>query len=280
MCNDDTTFAGYRKYGGSHIADIDHCRVVLRRLAHFHAFSMIIQRDADMSLLDLYPFAVDASTFREAFQSRVAIVKHELSKYLMASSYGGGNAPRLEGCVLKEADETSTREWAENKIERHLQELFWRLIELRAQPKEEQIRLCVLGHGSLDLRNIFFQYDEVSGRPIACKFIDFSALTVSSPVIDLTYFLHSSVVPEVASHHHGLLLQIYHRSHLEAIKSFGMHGYEIELEDLVIEYQAKQDYGSMMACLIKPALYVLQCLNHKRESGSKTSSSSTARYAI
>ena len=245
-------------------------------MAHFHAFSLIIQRDADQHLLDLYPFAVDASTFREAYQSRVAIVKHELCKYLMASSNPG--APRLEGCVIKEPDDISIRERAENRIERHLQELFWRLIELRAQPKDEKIRMCVLGHGCLDLRNIVFQYDETSGRPIACKFIDFSTLTVASPVIDLTYFLHSSVLPEVASHHHGLLLQIYHRSHLEAIESFGIHGYEIELEDLVNEYQSKQDYGAMMACLIKPALYVLQCVNKTKEHGrNKRSSSGSTR---
>ena len=31
--------------------DVDHCRVVLRRLAHFHAFSTLIQRDADETLL-------------------------------------------------------------------------------------------------------------------------------------------------------------------------------------------------------------------------------------
>ena len=138
--------------------------------------------------------------------------------------------------------------------------------------------MCVLGHGCLDLRNIVFQYDEASGRPIACKFLDFSTLTVASPVIDLTYFLHSSVVPELASHHHGFLLQIYHRSHLEAIESFGIYGYEMELEDLVNEYQLKQDYGAMMACLIKPALYVLQCINAtKGNVGSKRNSSSSSR---
>ena len=148
---------------------------------------------------------------------------------------------------------------------RYLQELFWRLVELRAQPKDEQVRMGVLGHGCLDLRNIVFQYDDVSGRPIAAKFLDFSTLTVASPVLDITYFLHSSVVPELASHHHSLLIQIYHRSHLEAVKSFGMHGYEIELEDLLIEYQKKQEYGSMMACLLKPALFVLQCINQEKE---------------
>ena len=37
-----------------------------------------------------------------------------------------------------------------------------------------------------------------------------------------------------------------------------MHGFEMELDDLLTEYHAKQDYGAMMACLLKPALYVLQ----------------------
>ena len=69
-----------------------------------------------------------------------------------------------------------------------------------------------------------------------------------SPVIDVTYFLHRAVRPELARQHHSALLQHYHRSHLEAIKSFGMHGFEMELETLLNEYQDKQDYGAMMGC--------------------------------
>ncbi len=34
---------GYRKYPRPHLTDLDHCRVVLRRLAHFHAISTLIQ---------------------------------------------------------------------------------------------------------------------------------------------------------------------------------------------------------------------------------------------
>ena len=45
-----------------------------------------------------------------------------------------------------------------------------------------------------------------------------------------------------------------------------MHGYEMELEDLLNEYHAKQDYGAMMACLLKPALYVLQCIGNGNDS--------------
>ena len=142
---------------------------------------------------DLFPFAVDASVFREQYQTRVAVVKSELVRYLVCNKG-----------MVSDTDE------AADKVERHLQDLFWQLVELRAQP--HNMRMCVLAHGSLDLRNIVFQYDETSGRPISAKFLDFSTMTVSSPIIDISYFLHSSVLPEVAAHHHSTLLTVYHRS--------------------------------------------------------------------
>ena len=260
---EDLGQTGYRKFSGGsasmhanaasgvnrYLCDVDHCRVVLRRLAHFHAFSTLIQRDSGELLLDLFPFAVDAMVFREQYQTRVATVKAELVRYLVCNKG-----------MVSDADE------AAEKVERHLQDLFWRLVELRAQPQNIPRWKSVLAHGAVDLRNVVFQYDETSGRPISAKFLDFSSMTVSSPVIDISYFLHSSVLPEVAAHHHSTLLTVYHRAHLEAIKSFGMHGYEMELEDLLNEYHAKQDYGAMMACLLKPALYVLQCIGNGNES--------------
>ena len=262
---EDLGQSGYRKFSGAstgnpglnsrYLSDVDHCRVVLRRLAHFHAFSTLIQRDSGELLLDLFPFAVDAMVFKEQYQARVAVVKAELVRYLVCNKG-----------MVSDADE------AAEKVERHLQDLFWRLVELRAQPQNIPRWKAVLAHGAVDLRNIVFQYDETSGRPISAKFLDFSSMTVSSPVIDISYFLHSSVLPEVAAHHHSTLLTVYHRAHLEAIKSFGMHGYEMELEDLLEEYHAKQDYGAMMACLLKPALYVLQCLNGGSDNESLTTS--------
>ena len=55
--------------------------------------------------------------------------------------------------------------------------------------------------------------------------------------------------PPISSHHNHnrnhiekkhngkFTLQAYHTAHLEAIKGFGMHGYEIDFEVLVQEYQ-------------------------------------------
>ncbi len=37
-------YSGYKKYaGGKYFSDVDHCKIVLRRIAHFHAFSTLIQ---------------------------------------------------------------------------------------------------------------------------------------------------------------------------------------------------------------------------------------------
>lgn len=115
---EDLGQTGYRKYSGNsansctpnnsrYLSDVDHCRVVLRRLAHFHAFSTLIQRDADETLLDLFPFAVDASVFREQFQQRVAVVKAELVRYLVCNKG-----------MVSDTDE------AADKVERHLQVIF------------------------------------------------------------------------------------------------------------------------------------------------------------
>ena len=39
--------------------------------------------------------------------------------------------------------------------------------------------------------------------------------------------------------YHKISWQAYHTAHLEAIKGFGMHGYEIDFEVLVQEYQVR-----------------------------------------
>jgi len=230
------------KFGGQKtLSDMDHCRIVLRALAHFHAYSTIIQRDSEEPLLDLWPFAVEASNFREIWGERMRPVKEQVCQYLM------WRKSRPENKISAEVEE---------KVENAIQELFWKLVKLRVKPDNE--RITVLIHGAANLDNIMFSYDEMSGRPNQAKLVDFSKVAVSSPVVDVSYFLYSSVHPLLISEHYVALLQAYHNAHLEAIKGFGMHGYEMDFEVLVEEYQSRIDYGVMTSCLVKPALYIVQ----------------------
>ena len=148
---------------------MDHCRIVLRALAHFHAYSTIIQRDSEEPLLDLWPFAVEASNFREIWGERMRPVKEQVCQYLM------WRKSRPENKISAEVEEK-----VENAIqvvsEKHKQsllhcqskELFWKLVKLRVKPDNE--RITVLIHGAANLDNIMFSYDEMSGRPNQVKF--------------------------------------------------------------------------------------------------------------
>ena len=86
------------------------------------------------------------------------------------------------------------------------QELFWKLVKLRVKPHNE--RMAVLIHGAANMDNIMFSYDELSGRPNQAKLVDFSRVAVSSPVVDVSYFLYSSVHPLLISEHYVALLQV------------------------------------------------------------------------
>ena len=47
-----------------------------------------------------------------------------------------------------------------------------------------------------------------SGSIIKAKLVDFSKVAVSSPVVDVSYFLYSSVHPLLISEHYVALLQV------------------------------------------------------------------------
>ena len=48
---------------------------------------------------------------------------------------------------------------------------------------------------------------------VQAKLVDFSRVAVSSPVVDVSYFLYSSVHPLLISEHYVALLQVLHPSH-------------------------------------------------------------------
>ena len=107
-----------------------------------------IQRDSEEPLLDLWPFAVEASNFKEIWQERMQPVKEQVCQYLM------WRKSRPENKITAEVEE---------KVEAALQELFWKLVKLRVKPNNE--RMTVLTHGAANLHNLMFSYDELSGRP-------------------------------------------------------------------------------------------------------------------
>lgn len=73
----------------------------------------------------------------------------------------------------------------------------------------------VLNQGDQSVNNMLFKNDE-KGNPIDVKFIDFQLSFWGSPMIDLIYFLLTSVRDEIKTAHFDELIAFYHK---ELIKS-------------------------------------------------------------
>ncbi len=66
-------YSGYKKYaGGKYFSDVDHCKIVLRRIAHFHAFSTLIQ--VKHSGLKIQIRCIDCKSIKLIFEVSILIL--------------------------------------------------------------------------------------------------------------------------------------------------------------------------------------------------------------
>ena len=92
-----------------------HCQLVLRNIAKLHALSLLLAKISRQTLSDLFPFAVEAESFRQYFLGRLMPVMDRLTEYLRW-----------------DLREDQIRHLMEEKIEK----LFWKLLETRAKPSD------------------------------------------------------------------------------------------------------------------------------------------------
>ena len=103
----------HRREGGERL--VTHCQLVLRNIAKLHALSLLLAKISRQTLSDLFPFAVEAESFRQYFLGRVLPVRERLTEDLRW-----------------DLREEQIRHLMEDKIEK----LFWKLLETRAKPSD------------------------------------------------------------------------------------------------------------------------------------------------
>lgn len=93
----------------------------------------------------------------------------------------------------------------------------------------------VLNHGDFWTSNILFKYS--SGKLVDAIFVDFQNSVVGSPIIDLMFFLTSSVSSDVLSTEHGRdeLIYAYHETLTLILKRLEYSGYIPTLNELQVE---------------------------------------------
>ena len=116
-------------------SQLSHCSVVLQQMATFHAVSMFIAKISQQSLSELFPFAVEAETFRQKFHQKIVPVKEELLGYLRWSSL---------------YDES-----VRNSLDLKIHKLFWKLVEMKAKASNESHNVLI--HGNINHSNVMFR---------------------------------------------------------------------------------------------------------------------------
>lgn len=205
--------------------DLDHCTMVLQKMAKLHAASLVmIKRD---------PQSKDG--FKEGIYFESEMVRGWIKTSFDAVIDAAKNWP---GC---------------EKYARKLEALGEKAIDRGIKASERNPEeFNVLNHGDCWSNNIMFSYYS-NGVLKDARFVDFQLVTYKSPVIDLHYFIATSPSVEVRRNHLDTLLKTYHTT---LVIELGKLKYNLEnvptRAELQKIFEDKAFYGMVAACSVLP----------------------------
>ncbi|XP_016938880.2 uncharacterized protein [Drosophila suzukii] len=204
--------------------DFEHSSLVMRKLAEYHALTMVMAEQEPETIVERYPFgllhmdAIKSEPFKLLFGTQLL----KLAALVGDCEGFGGITTKLY-------------RYHEHFIDRVLKAVY----PLRGGHN-------VLNHGDLWVNNIFFKYDsEYKAQQV--KIIDFQLCFYGSLGFDINYFLNTSLELEVLRDHRQELIDIYHKvlvdtlKHLPWSKPLPSHG------DIMDEIRKREAYGFFVA---------------------------------
>lgn len=226
---EDLKARGFTLASRSRGLDLAHARLVVRKLAEFHASSV--------GLYEQNPAAMD--NYR-TFRMLEGPASKNIESFL------------TQGCKLL-ADQLETLEETYSKYAPKLRALsetvFQRLVEL--VKRERKVR--VLTHADSWVNNMMFQYSDGVVRDVAL--VDFQISAFNSPSVDLQYFLHTSLTEDVYAHHVTDLLKEYHDHLSEVMNDIGVSAdKQVSFEELMEDFEAHSLYAVFAAVAVLPAV--------------------------
>uniref|UniRef100_A0A0A1WRG4 Uncharacterized kinase-like protein D1044.1 n=1 Tax=Zeugodacus cucurbitae TaxID=28588 RepID=A0A0A1WRG4_ZEUCU len=207
----DAGYCGMNRYVG---LDLEETKVVLKKLAIFHA--------ASMKYIEKFPTesaALLPSTFANGFHDDV---------YFNAIVVGGITAAAKIVAEWENFEEIATKMRASvDKFD----ECAKRVI------RTERCRFKVLTHGDLWANNVLMKYATVNGKqvPQDAVFVDFQMGFVGSCGYDINFFLNTSVQMDVLKLHRYELLRHYYAQLKETLKTLGTAATDIPTWQMIVE---------------------------------------------
>ncbi|XP_017858765.1 PREDICTED: uncharacterized protein LOC108610903 [Drosophila arizonae] len=201
--------------------DETHARLVMERLAEFHAASMVLAV-MDPEILKAYGDGM--------------LSPHGLNKddgLLMR--FFAGNGEQLHKLVSS----WPGYERIADKIGKYMEQQRVNLVRAQA-PVDDEIK--VLNHGDLWVNNMLFKYNGAQQLQDVI-FIDFQLSIWGSPGIDLNYFFYTSLSLDVLKHKRPQLLKVYHNRLADTLLNLDMGVPVPSYEQVLAEVHRREGYG-------------------------------------
>ncbi|XP_037921419.1 uncharacterized protein LOC119658224 isoform X2 [Hermetia illucens] len=221
---EDMKALGYRLADREIGLDEQHLKVVLNKIAKFHAASIqLLNKEPAIEKGYTYGFITEKSLadpiFETAFKGNMKLAAEKLNK-----------TPRYERFSPKL-----------RKIYDNFEDIALKTVGL--DPGND---IKVLNHGDLWVNNFLFKYDEETQQPIDIVFVDYQATYFNSLGIDLNYLFATSCQVNILKRKMELIEKYYYPVFVEALKNLGI-GSIPTLQDVINQVKQREMYD--LLCL-------------------------------
>uniref|UniRef100_A0A182QVV9 CHK kinase-like domain-containing protein n=1 Tax=Anopheles farauti TaxID=69004 RepID=A0A182QVV9_9DIPT len=223
--------------------DFAHCELIMRKIGLFHAASMV--------------YVARGPTERQLFAERY-------SHTMIRPGDSERNNPVLVmfGSGIDKFLEVSV-DWPEldpairQKLQALKPDYVRRLAKsLQAEDADESLCYRVLNHGDLWINNMMFRYEDEADETTVQEvmFVDYQLSSYSSPGIDLVYSIYNCPRLEVRENRNEELLQIYHRSLCEGLRTGGYRLTVPAFADVQTEFARHEFIGLVSGLSMLPII--------------------------
>ncbi|XP_055639006.1 uncharacterized protein LOC129777007 [Toxorhynchites rutilus septentrionalis] len=226
---EDLSEKGYKQPDRKQRLDMSHCKLLIRKLAKFHAATAVLGRK-------------NPELFKLHTTSAFLDVANQLRLYYLNS---------IAECISLAKTTTELKQY-ENFLRTFGENVIERECAVFSQDNEE---FPVLNHGDLWLNNVLWKYDS-EGNVEDVLLIDYQECFYGSPGIDLNHFLYTSANNDVQSTGFEELIQIYVDELQSALLLFKYDATIPTLESILHEMKKKLDHAVVVTTCIVPALII------------------------
>ncbi|ETN60259.1 CHKov1 [Anopheles darlingi] len=236
---EDLKDRGYRMANRREGLDMEHCKKLLRRLAQFHAASAV-QYERNGPYDDKFKEGMYAEKSRKMFEQFQKL--HDAFMYKTMCEWP--NNGRFYAELMKH--------WG--------LDMFDALLRIvKADPNH----FNVLNHGDMWCNNMMFHYNTENEQLEDIVLVDFQMCMYGSPVIDLNYFIFSSVRGDLRLPEMNYLIYYYYQQLTDCLTLLDYGGRRLTLKELNVDFIEHQLYGLSTSFSILP-----MCLMEKTDDAS------------